>query len=177
MRKYILIMAATVILFAAGFCMAQMDDISGSVGEFPNGSTIDLLNSHFSQSLPSQETMNQYGRTYYINSKNSLLGDANVVVYIELEFPDKKSYNAELEKYAKLLSMPVMQDDTAFYLLQFSHQAFEQYTDKRIFDGMFFNFEVISTNENQLKITFLNAHVWDSYRDEVLVDFLRLIPD
>ena len=42
---------------------------------------------------------------------------------------------------------------------------------------MFYNFEIVLENKTDLTIQILAAHVWDYYRDEVLVDFLQKIVD
>lgn len=134
-------------------------------------STSNILDCSFVYPLPDSETVYKYGKEYYYKASQGALGDENFVLSVTLQFDDQTSY----EEFTALLSDSVSQDDTAYYMIQYSDETAKEYTDDKIYDGMFYDFEIISTNSNNYTICFLNAHVWDYYKDYVLIDYLQLI--
>ena len=51
----------------------------------------------------------------------------------------------------------------------------EEYIDEKIYDGMFYDFEIVSANQSEYTICLIYAHVWDYYKDQVLIDYLNNI--
>ena len=47
------------------------------------------------------------------------------------------------------------------------------FTHESIYDEMFYNFEVIITNDESNEISYFNAYVWDYYKDDILVSLLE----
>lgn len=138
-------------------------------------STTKIISDNFTNSLPCNKSVNKYGHEYYYKAHQSTFGDENFVIYVVLKFPDKTSYENELYKYNSLFSSFIFQDNTSYYTIQYSHEAVSEYTNNKIHDGMFYNFEIISANKTEYTICFINARVWDYYKDNVLIDFLNNI--
>lgn len=176
MRRKIVALAFLCYVLALSGCSAQNNHHTqlsdyGLWGE----TTKILLDNNFTNSLPDNEVVKDYGHEYYYKSSQSVMGDESFVIYVVLTFPDEVSYWEELSKYTILQSNPISQNDNTYYPIQYSHEAVTEYTDGKYYDGMFYNFEVISTNTNEYTISFINAHVWDYYNDQVLIDFLQPI--
>lgn len=129
----------------------------------------------FCGSLPDKKDVNEFAQSYYYAFSQGVLGDPNFVIYVTLQFPDEHSYEEELNKYILLLSDPVQIDGLTYYPVQCSQKTFEEYTDDQILDGMYYNIEVIVENKDAKTISFINARVWDYYKNQMLVDFLHQI--
>lgn len=174
-RKNVLIAILGCVLALTG-CSAQKNyytDLS-QYGMWKE-TTVAMLTDNFSDSLPDSEDVSNYGYEYYYKSSQSVLGDENFVIYVVLRFPDEASYLKELSKYTSLQLDPVSQNHNTYYPIQYSNETFMEYTDGEYSDGMFYNFEIISTNVSEYTISFLNARVWDYYSDQVLVEYLQPI--
>ena len=170
MRRFILAISIICLMFVLQGCSKHTTQLSdyGSWGK----PAAKIINSNFSDSLPDKEAVNKYGKEYYYKFTQGLLSDENFVVYVVLQFPDLASYKEKLDAYTKHIDTVFYQEDTAYYAIQYSNQSVSDYTDDKIYDGMFFDFEIISANEKELMIGILNAHVWDYYKDQFLIDYL-----
>lgn len=176
MKRIIALISILIYIIALQGC-ASKNEHTTELSEYGSWkeSTASMLANSFVCSLPDNEIVNKYGKEYYYKSSQGTLGDQNFVICVALQFADKASYENELRKYTTLLSDSLFQNDTTYYMIQYSNEAVTEYTNDKIYDGMFFNFEIISTNSNSYTICFLNAHIWDYYKDKVLIDYLQLI--
>ena len=170
MRRFILAISIICLMFVLQGCSKHTTQLSdyGSWGK----PAAKIINSNFSDSLPDKETVNKYGKEYYYKFTQGLLSDENFVVYVALQFPDLVSYENYLDTCTKHITAVSFQGDIAHYTIQYSNNDVSEYTDDKIYDGMFFDFEIISANEKELMIGILNAHVWDYYKDQFLIDYL-----
>ena len=136
-------------------------------------STKRILSESFSDSLPSNEAASQYGQSYYYKSAKALFGDKQFVIMVTLKFDDTASYEKELAKYKDADSHPTISDGTMYYALQYSEAFASEYLNDEIDDGVYYDFEIVSANNNDLTIRYVNAHVWDYYSDHMLVQYLQ----
>lgn len=134
--------------------------------------TTNILCNNFTNSLPDSKAVNEYGQKYYYNFSQSAFSDHSFVIYIVMQLPDETSYEKELSKYTALLSNSVVNNNITYYTIQYSHEDVLEYMNNKIYDGMYYNFEIISVDKSKYTISFLNARVWDYYKDQVLIDYL-----
>lgn len=113
----------------------------------------------FHNSLPAKRDVDQFAQSYYYVFTQGLLGDPNFVISVALQFPDETSYEEELTKYSLELSDTIVLDGTTYYLVQCTLTEIEEYTDERIYDGMYYSFEIIAGNKEAKTIRFINARV------------------
>lgn len=141
-----------------------------------SSSTKSILREDFTSSLPDEQTVCNYGKTYYYTSTQGLLGDLNFVINVVLQFDDKANYESELSKYT-ILCQDVIEktDNTLHYVIQGSSEQATEYLDDKVYDGMFYNFEIVSANLEDHSISYINAHVWDYYSDQILTECLQQI--
>lgn len=138
-------------------------------------STVRFLQENFSNSLPEAETVCKYGKSYYYKSTQGVMGDENFIIHVVIRFDEKTRYEEELSKYRNLLSNSVLRNDVIYYTIRHSNEAVLEYTNDEILDGMYYDFEIIAINEKECSMEFINAHVWDYYKNQVLIDFLQQI--
>ena len=140
-----------------------------------NSFTKETLQDCFLNPLPNCETVERYGTSYYCQSIQSLLGDPNFVIHLSLQIPDEVQYQKELENFTAQLDEPVVIGAVHYYLVQCSRDDVLSYLDDEVYDGMFYNFEIISANPEENTISFISAHVWDYVKDDYLLDLLQPI--
>ena len=122
--------------------------------------------------LPSVETVSAYGQDYYYRESKSPLGDKNIVMYVDLHFPDKKLLEAELDKLSHALPEPSEYGGSLLYPLRFSPEAANSYMDGEILDGMYYDFEFIDSDPGSGSLKVVIARVWDYFEDERLMEWL-----
>lgn len=133
------------------------------------------IEKEFVPALPARKDVDMYGDEYNYIFSQGTLSDPNFVIYVSMRFPDKASYEKEIEKYNAFLTNPIQQHGTCHYAIQYSLEKESAYTDKEIRDGMYYNFQIISANEQEYVIQFLVAHVWDYYQNDFLINYLHSI--
>lgn len=136
-----------------------------------NRQTDIILCDSFNSTLPEKMVVESYGEKYYYKYTQKVLGDPNFVIYISLQFPDSLSYQLEKAKIALPVDFIVLNEKT-YYFFQGSLQEFGEYTDGKIYDGQFYNFEIVAADDQNYELFFINAHVWDYNSDEMLIYFL-----
>ena len=182
-RKVVIVLAAVILLCIIVLlilltCMPKTcHDTDIAKYQYWQDSVTKTVEKEFAPALPARETVEAYGKEYNYSFSQGALGAPNFVIYVSLQFPDKESYEKELEKYSTLLTNPIQQNNDCHYAVQYSLEKVAAYTDEEIRDGMFYNFELISTNENEYVISFLVARVWDYYKNDFLADYLVSVRD
>lgn len=139
-----------------------------------NNKTNTILRSQFNNTLPEKSLVDQYGTNYYYNLSQSILGDPNLVIYVSVQFPDDSDYQIQIDK----LNLPadsIHDENISLHFIQGTQQTIAEYTDEKIYDGMFYNFEVIITNDESNEISYINAYVWDYYKDDMLLSLLEVL--
>ena len=178
MRNRFIVFLLLVSLFVLSSCSKNNNTNINDYGHWSNA-VKSVLNEDFDKSLPDEQTVCAYGETYYYNKKQGVLGDLNFVIYVVLQFDDKTSYESELSKYTRLCidndNNVAKTEDTLHYVIQGSTKNALEFLDDKIYDGMFYNFEIISASPEDFSITFVNAHVWDYSTDQVLARHLQMI--
>ena len=139
-----------------------------------NNKTNTILRSHFNNTLPEKSLVDHYGTNYYYNLSQGILGNPNLVIYVSVQFPDDSGYQSEIDKL-NLSADSIQDENVSIYFIQGTQQDIDEYTDENIYDGMFYNFEIIITNDESNEISFINAYVWDYYKDDLLVSLLKTI--
>lgn len=174
-RMIISLIVLSAFLFLYG-CTSQRyyEDDPSAYGSW-NQTVNKIRDDSFCGSLPDKQDVSEFVQSYYYVFSQGVFGDPNFVIYVALQFPDENSYEEEINKYALLLSDPIQMDGFTYYPVQCSKKTFEEYTDNQTLDGMYYNFEIIVENKDAKMISFINAHVWDYYKDQMLVDFLNQI--
>ena len=140
-----------------------------------NDRTKAILAKQFEGILPNNISEQKNIQSYHYKFSQAVFGDENFVICVGLQAPDETAFDKYVDNYASELTSSFSQDDMTYYLFQYSSESVADYLDERIYDGAFYNFEIALVSKNDLTIQILAAHVWDYYRDEVLVDFLTKI--
>ncbi|MBP3538644.1 MAG: hypothetical protein J6J62_02245 [Oscillospiraceae bacterium] len=134
-----------------------------------------ILSENFNGFLPEVAVAQNYGQNYYYKYKQAPLGDANFVIYIEIALPDDAAFNNFLAGYEiDSIESRSMSNETV-YFIQGDAESIAEYLDDEIYDGMYYNFELISVDKNSLTVEFLSAQVWDYYKDDFLCNHLRIL--
>ena len=131
-----------------------------------------ILYENFSTMLPSEKLVEDYGQSYYYSSSQGLFAERSIVVGVKLKFQTSAEYHEVLEQYQSYATDSIVNGNIEYYTMQYSHEKFFEYNDEKILDGMYYNFSVFSSCESELTIQIVNAHVWDSYKDQYLIDYL-----
>lgn len=140
-----------------------------------NESTDNILEEQFYGFLPEKSTAEKYGQNYYYKFVQAVLGDANFVIYIDIVLPDTTTFENLCSQYELNSKEMITLDNQEFYFIQCIPESVSEYLDDKIYDGMYYNFEIIAINRSNYTISFLSAHVWDYYKDNLLYDFLRFL--
>lgn len=136
--------------------------------------TKEYLSQKFLCTLPSKEIVAAFGTDYYYNYKKpTFLGDHNFVINLTIEFPSEDIYYQALSSYTDISCMVKVIHAETWYFIQYSEDHAMEYIDNEIYDGMFYDFEVIIASHEKYSIEFLCAHVWDYYQNPILVQFLQ----
>ena len=141
-----------------------------------DGDVNKMLQENFHVPLPERELIDEYGISYYCNTYQAVLGDQNVVICLEVQLPSVESNLTELEEYITQLKNPIVVNESSYYLIQYSYDNAISYMDNNVYDGMFYNFEIVAVSPEG-KCLILIAHVWDYYQDQILVDYLKNITE
>lgn len=176
MKQFTVFFLIVVFCLTAIGCLNQnhhTTDLS-SYGDWED-KTIDILASNFLYELPDKALVDKNGYAYYYKSSQGILGDKNFVILVVLKYPNTAEYNKALNQYIDFPASVFTEGDTTHYLIQASPESGQEYLDENTYDGMFYDFEVISFDQSNQTISFLSAHVWDYYKDEKLSDYLRKI--
>lgn len=163
--------------FALGSCTNHK--YSTSITEYGQWDSLssEILDRNFSLMLPSENLVQQYGQSYYYSSSQGLFADRSVVVGIVLKFQNNTEYHEVLKQYQAYSSGSITNGNIEYYTVQYSYENFWDYSDDEILDGMSYNFSVFSTCESEQTIQIVNAHVWDSFKDQYLINYLTSMQD
>lgn len=175
MKKYLLLILLILYAFALVGCGSDIHSREMSDYMSWNADTIQLLNSNFSQSLPDELTAAKYGVNYYYTYSQGTFGDPNFVIYLELAFPDEEEFNEYLGGLGISQITCIQVREAKYYLIQGTEEHFAEYINAKTYDGWFFDFEVISTNESSNRISYIFAHVWDYWQNDKLLELIELI--
>lgn len=179
MKNRIVAVVLIVCILALFGCEAKRDSHSDIInyGQWKD-STNSILTDSFCKSLPSSQKVREYGKHYYFKREQALLGDENFVIRVILQFDNKAIYERELINHTKDYWPFMLESDSATqYLIQGSSEAIQDYLDDEVLDGMFYNFEIVSTNADDYSISFISAHVWDYYTDPILSEYLQQVSE
>lgn len=136
-----------------------------------------ILSQNFNGFLPKPADAKDYGQNYYHNYKQALLGDVNFIIYIEITLPNVETFRDFLSDY-KLESIESrFINNEKVYFVQGNAESISEYLDDEIYDGMFYNFELVFVDESSLTVKFLSARVWDYYKDDFLCNFLSAVKE
>ncbi len=122
--------------------------------------------------LPDKLTANMYGEEYHYIHSRGILGDPNFVVYLNLQFPDMDCFGEYLNRLGLGEKTPIQIQNDKYYLLQGTEALIAEYTNDEIYDGCFFDFEAIVVNDERNSVTHIVAHVWDYWKNEMLLGWL-----
>lgn len=140
-------------------------------GEWNKDTSMDIIEL-FHNTLPSSEVVRDHGESYYYRTSQGLLGEPSFSVIIGIHFDDRGDYINAVQRYRYIESYYQSSEWTTIYVLQGSAESFHRYLDDCIEDGMNYCFEIIATNDLTCSVEVINAHVWDYYRDDILIDIL-----
>lgn len=174
MKRVFALFGMLILLFSICGCEVHTKTSSNSIayGDW-NTSTKSILATQFEGVLPDEITAQKYLQSHSYQFSQGVLGDPNFVIFVALQMPDEAAYDAYLENCASKAAPVLSQDGIAFYPVQCTSESVADYLDDKVYDGMFFNFEIVLGSRDDLSIRILAAHVWDYYQNEVLVDFLQ----
>lgn len=136
-------------------------------------STSVLIEENFFVPLLNKDTFELYGKNFYASSSQGSLSQESIVIIATLQFASLDDLEDELNQYEVLLPPPITVGSSTYYAIQYSSEDFAEYSNDIIYDGMYFNFEIIAINEEENSLTIVNAHVWDYYQNPKLIDFLQ----
>ena len=177
MKKFIIILI--IVLSLIFFLFRDTEKSSTNILDYGrwNSTVKNTIIDQFNRSLPEKQTMIDYGQYYYYRSKTAMLGDLNFIVYAVLQFEDQKNFEKELIKYDDMLyrGASIKKNDIVYYVIQGSENEALEFLNDKIYDGISYYFEIISINEKQKSISFINAYVWDYISDQVLANCLEEI--
>lgn len=166
-RIFILILS----LVACMFGCSSTDNVISDYGCWNHESSV-LIHEYFESFLPSKDLVNDYGVDYYYTYSEALLGNQNMVIFVELRLPEKEQFEEQLCKNMENASPLLSTEKGEDYYLLFKQEYISEYLDDEIYDGMCYNFKIMSTNKETNTIRYLIAHVWDNYGDAFLIDYL-----
>lgn len=177
MRKKFIIISLIVCMTILQSCSnGKHSNDTSDYGRWQKG-TQEILMNEFSNSLPNQDVVNQYAQKYYYKTRQGILTEHNFVISVSLQFPDKSIFLMELDKYKNQFQYLTTSEYIMCYAIQYSPENASEYVNEEVYDGMFFNFEIILANEKEYRIDFINAHVWDYYKDTNLIEYLQKIKE
>jgi len=162
-----------ILLISMGGCNAKSCD-SVAYGDW-NAGTKNILANQFKGTLPDGVTAQEHIQSIYYKFSHALLGDENFVICVELQTPDEAAFEKYLESCTGKSEAVYSHEELCYYLVQCSNESVADYLDDKLYDGMFYNFEIVLADRNDFTIQTLAAHVWDYYKDDELVDFLQKI--
>lgn len=175
MKRLLVIALIFLVLLVMQGCIAHdVCDTNLSNYGIWDKTTKDILEKSFF-TLPSADNVKEFGQRYYYKASKSVLSDYNFVICVELEFTDEISYAEELTRLTQFLPSPIEHDSTCIYGVQLSEENALEYLNTTIYDGAFYNFEIISANKDFNSLCYVYAHVWDYFEDEILADTLESI--
>lgn len=137
------------------------------------GATERILNQDFHGTLPSKEAMEEQGVDYYYKYYEAMGGDPNFLIYVELSFPDRASFETEVAKYAPFSAISVMTGEERVYPIQFSEADIQGFLDEKIYDGMYYSFEIAAADGKSFTLRILNARLWDYCGKPELIEKLQ----
>lgn len=164
MKKRCLVLA---LLFVVLFCSACVSLEKQNVMHFKDFGEI------FINKLPEDMDDSLKCGDIYINKANAFFGDPNYVLSFTIVFEDANELEMFLESYDLSLAEERHNDNYICYIFQGSEESFEEYTNERIMDGLFFTYEVIIVKKGSPEISCLYAYVWDYWKDEFLISTLN----
>ena len=140
-----------------------------------NTTTTKILDRNFNLPLPDKLTANEYCDDYYYAYSQSVLGDPNFVIQLVLHFSNAEDFNAHTDRLGLQNSAYIQAQDDKYYMIQGTEQDIVEYTDDETYDGLYFDYGVIVINEKCHKVTYIAAHVWDYWKNDVLINWLMPI--
>ena len=111
----------------------------------------------------------------YINKATAVFVDPNYVLSFTLKFENYDEFEKHLGAFDVSLAEKLHIGNYSCYVFQGSTENFEEYTNKQIFDGLSFTYEMITVKENALEINYLYAYVWDYWKDDFLISRLNSV--
>lgn len=142
-----------------------------------NSQTDSILDESFKSSLPGVELAKKYCKDYYYNSNQSVLGDVNFVVYAKFEISDRNEYEPIINSLNSENIVTDPENDETYYFIQGDSINISRYIDDETEDGMFYDFEIVEVNDQDRTVSYLSAHVWDYYTDDLLIDYFKDVID
>lgn len=168
----ILFIISACVIFLCGCTIIKTDLLEYSNW---NKITTDILNSDvYVGSLPDKSLVETYGKAYYYKYDEALFGDPQFVIFVTLEIPEAENHEKQMDFIRSKASITKTVDGQTFYFIRkrnYETDIAELY-DEKINDGMYYDFEIVMTKEDGT-ISYLSAHVWDYYRDDVLDAFMQ----
>lgn len=172
--KRMILFSLTVLIVLISGCTAQKER-QNNYGQWDQA-TSEILKDSFNDSLPNANEMSQFGQDYYYTVHQSGFSDYNFVISCSLKYSNYEKFQKEL-KYLTTASKKIISlNGISYYLIQYSDKTATDYIDDKIYDGMFYRFEIVFADDEALSINVVNAYVWDYYKDEVLIEYLKKIP-
>lgn len=102
-----------------------------------------------------------------------LLGDKNDVFYVEYS-ASPEEIGALTQRFSQTANETYSGARWAWYFAQGGRQDFADYADGKVWDGARYDWEVLAVNEDTGTVRILIANVWDSSKNQVVLDQIAL---
>ena len=127
-----------------------------------NDYVLNVLKDYYVGILPSKIDV-QGKLEYHYRYSCAILGDPNFSIFLSMKYDDEDKYNEEIARIEHLVNAhttaELLCDST--YILTGTKQDIEKALDNQIYNGLRFNFEIVHCDEQNLKVWFYLAQVWD----------------
>ena len=127
-----------------------------------NDYVLSILGNSYVGILPSE--IDEQGKPeYHYRYSCAVFGDPNFSIFLSMKYDDEEEYNKEIARIDHLMNectnTELICDST--YILTGAKQDIEKALDDQIYDGLRFNFEIVHCDEQNLKVWFYLAQIWD----------------